>query len=118
MGSSLNFINLSTVPGALEEKMPVQGMGVDPLSALFPGFNPEPEMTTKVTVISLLEAGITISKLEIITKLLILEKIFQKFLMSKLESLPGVLNVVSMEFLECTQMFQMLYVSLIMQPNA
>ena len=79
----MNSINLSTVPEALEEKMPVPGMGVDPLSAPFPGFNPEPEMTTKVTVISLLEAGITISKLEIITKLLILEKIFQKFLMSK-----------------------------------
>ena len=79
----MNFINLSTVPEALEEKMPVPGMGVDPLSAPFLGFNPEPEMTTKVMVISLLEAGITISKLEIITKLLILEKIFQKFLMSK-----------------------------------
>merc|ERR1711971_262868 len=117
--SSLNFINLSTVPGALEEKMPVPGMGVGPLSAPFLGFNPEPEMTTKVTVISLSEVvEITISKLEIITKLLILEKIFQKFLMSKLESLPGVLNVVSMEFLEYTQMFQMLYVSLITQPNA
>merc|ERR1711971_358037 len=116
--SSLNFINLSTVPGALEVKMPVPVMVVDPLSALFPGFNPEPEMTTKVTVISLLEAGITISKLEIIIKLLTLEKIFQKFLMSKLESLPGVLNVVSTEFRECTQMFLTPYVSLITQPNA
>ena len=76
----MNFINLSTVPGALEEKMPVPEMGVDPLSA---PFNPEPEMTTKVTVISLWEAEITISKLEMITKLLILERIFQKFLMSK-----------------------------------
>ena len=79
----MNFINLSTVPGALEEKMPVPGMGVDPLSALFTGFNPEPEMTAKVTVIWLSEAEITISKLDVIAKLLILEKIFQKFLMSK-----------------------------------
>ena len=79
----MNFINLSTVPGALEEKMPVPGMGVDPLSAPFPGFNPEPEMTAKVTVISLSEAEITISKLDVIAKLLILEKIFQKFLTSK-----------------------------------
>ena len=79
----MNFINLSTVPGALEEKMPVPGMGVDPLSAPFSGFNPEPEMTAKVMVISLLEAEITISKLDVIVKLLILEKIFQKFLMSK-----------------------------------
>merc|ERR1712203_384701 len=116
--SSLNFINLSTVPGALEEKMPVPGMGVDPLSAPFTVFNPEPEMTTKVTVISLSEAEIIISKLEMITKLLILEKIFQKFLTSKLESLPGVLNVVSMEFLEFTQMFLTHFVLLITQPNA
>ena len=79
----MNFINLSTVPGALEEKMPVPGMGVDPLSAPFPGFNPELEKTTKVTVILLSEAEITISKLEVTAKLLILEKIFQKFLMSK-----------------------------------
>ena len=79
----MNFINLSTVPGALEEKMPVPGMGVDPLSAPFPGFNPEPEMTAKVTVILLSEAEITISKLDVIAKLLILEKTFQKFLMSK-----------------------------------
>ena len=79
----MNFINLSTVPGALEEKMPVLGMGVDPLSALFTGFNPEPEMTAKVTVIWLSEAEITISKQDVIAKLLILEKIFQKFLMSK-----------------------------------
>merc|ERR1719330_1762800 len=99
--------------------MPVPGMGVDPLSAPFPGFNPEPEMTTKVTVISLSEVvEITISKLEIITKLLILEKIFQKFLTSKLESLPGVLNVVLMEFRECTQMFLTHFVLLITQPNA
>ena len=40
-------------------------------------------MTTKVTVILLSEAKIIISKLEMIAKLLILEKIFQKFLMSK-----------------------------------
>ena len=79
----MNFINLSTVLVALEEKMPVPGMGVDPLSAPFTVFNPEPEMTTKVTVISLSEAEITISKLEMITKLLSLEKTFQKFLMSK-----------------------------------
>jgi hypothetical protein len=79
----LNFINLSTVLGGLEEKMPVPGMGVDPLSALFTGFNPEPEMTTNVTVIWLSEAEITISKQDVIAKLLILEKIFQKFLMSK-----------------------------------
>ena len=79
----MNFINLSTVPGALEEKMPVPGMGVVPLSAPFPVFKPEPEMTTKVTVIWLLEAEITINKLVMITKLLILEKTFQKFLMSK-----------------------------------
>ena len=40
-------------------------------------------MTNKVTVISLSEAEITINKLEMIAKLLILEKIFQKFLTSK-----------------------------------
>ena len=79
----MNFINLSTVPGALEEKMPVPGMGVDHLYAPFPEFKPEQEMTTKVMVILLSEAEITISKLEMIAKLLILEKIFQKFLMSK-----------------------------------
>ena len=79
----MNFISLSTVPGALEEKMTVPGMGGDPLSALFPGFNSEQEMTMKVMWILLSEAEITISKLEMIAKLLILEKIFQKFLMSK-----------------------------------
>ena len=79
----MNFTNLLTVPEVLEEKMPVPGTGVDPLSAPLPEFKPEQEMTTKVTVISLLEAEITISKLEIIAKLLILEKIFQKFLMFK-----------------------------------
>ena len=79
----MNFINLSTVPGASEEKIPVPAMGVDPLSALFPVFNPEPEMTMKVMVILLSEAKITISKMEMIAKLLILEKTFQKFLMSK-----------------------------------